>query len=30
MAMNTFEGAHPQVVKDKNKFRNTDPYGMDE
>ena len=26
----TFEGAHPQVVKGKNKFRATDPYGMDE
>ena len=27
--MNTFEGAHPQVVKGKNKFRKTDPYDMD-
>ena len=24
----TFEGAQPKVVKGKQKFRNTDPYGM--
>ena len=28
--MNTFEGAAPQVVKGKNKFRKTDAYGLDE
>ena len=26
----TFEGAQPKVVKGKNKFRSTDPFGMDE
>ncbi len=26
----TFEGAQPKVVKGKQKFRKTDPYGMDE
>ena len=24
----TFEGAQPKVVKGKQKYRNTDPYGM--
>ena len=26
----TFEGAQPKVVKGKQKFRNTDQYGMDD
>ena len=26
----TFEGAQPKVVKGKQKFRNTDPYSMED